>query len=377
MAFFNATIKDLFVKIKEIPSSCFQNMTSAKMIIKGVQSIGDSAFQDLYCKCLELEFDSLKYIKYQAFYIADGIQSLEIPNTVVELGANCFYRLGLRKVKFELPSSLLEISHGCFSNTLIKKITIPNSVIKICQLAFAYSEIRKVDFENNSKLLEIGPYCFRQSALERIFLPSSLKILSIDAFKFCLNLITVVCDVQLNPYLQISPSPVQMICYLSHDEPEIEKIFPNLPVRYMSFQPIFTNLMKLTTPEDLTIITRHHIVNQLYLRELFFSEQVEEINGVIGCHNLELVKLPSSLNKIGQTGFLNCSIKRIVGGPAGVKIKGFQNTKVLAIEDSNLNPKFFGYIFHFVNEKKLIFQRRGFHLQLDFPHCKEEEEEDS
>lgn len=127
-----------------------------------VTKIGNEAFEDCY-----------------------QLETIEIPNSIIEIGdyafANC---IELRKIEF--PSSVKKIGDHAFENcNSLNRIEIPSGVRSIGDYAFSrcYS-LEGVVIENG--LEEIGDNAFYGcDSLTNINIPSSVNEIGSDAFDFC------------------------------------------------------------------------------------------------------------------------------------------------------------------------------------------------
>ena len=124
------------------------------------------------------------------WFCNSGIESVEIPASVREIGVDAFFRCkNLKSVVFAPESKLEKIGAGCFSDTGVEKITIPKSVTEIEEVTFFWcKKLKKVVFEDGNELGKIGNNCFRYSGLEEITLPKMLKKFGWDVFSDCENL---------------------------------------------------------------------------------------------------------------------------------------------------------------------------------------------
>lgn len=93
-----------------------------------------------------------------AFYNCSGLVSVDIPNSVTNIGPHAFEMSSLGG-NLILPNSVKYICDGAFHGCYIKNVTIPNSVTYICDGAFYY--------------------CF---GLTSIIIPNSVTYIGADAF---------------------------------------------------------------------------------------------------------------------------------------------------------------------------------------------------
>ena len=89
----------------------------------------------------------------RAFY-RTSIESLSIPDSVVELGDGCFSGCrSLRRVLFGASSKLARICAEAFRETTIESLAIPDSVVELGERCFyGCKSLRSVTFGASSKL---------------------------------------------------------------------------------------------------------------------------------------------------------------------------------------------------------------------------------
>ena len=113
------------------------------------------------------------------------IESVEIPVSVREIGADAFYNCkSLTRVAFALGSELEKIGPGSFCKTGIERVVIPKGVEEIRGYTFQECEhLKEVLFEEKSVLKTIGEDAFRWCTnLTKITFPEGLEKIELDAF---------------------------------------------------------------------------------------------------------------------------------------------------------------------------------------------------
>ena len=109
--------------------------------------------------------DSTKYISDGAFSHKWDLESVTLPNSVVQIGHRAFdncYKL--KSIEIGTSSSLISIGNFAFRHCSFEHITIPNSVKKI------------------------GDFAFSECSLKRIIIPDSVKYIGDCAFYECIAL---------------------------------------------------------------------------------------------------------------------------------------------------------------------------------------------
>ena len=133
----------------------------------------------------------LKYIKYGAFEGCEGLESFEIPKTIIELGNYAFRNCTSYKLNFTILSNLSEIGYCCFENSGITEIlsndnqnlkSIKEGTFKDCKY------LTSVDISNCSNIKTICKYAFSESSCSNVKLPNIINIIENSAFEGCKEL---------------------------------------------------------------------------------------------------------------------------------------------------------------------------------------------
>ena len=149
---------------------------------------------------------------YDAFRYNHTVVSVEIPDTVTELGhfafAGChsLTKVALpRNLKYinsntfenctklseiSLPDSLILIGNDAFKNCIsLKYIKIPKNVMYLGEESFLNSGVETIDFEDGIK--NIGRDAFAYTDITKVILPKSVRKIESGAFSNCANLESV------------------------------------------------------------------------------------------------------------------------------------------------------------------------------------------
>ena len=133
----------------------------------------------------EIEDKKVTKIADSAFSYAN-IASVYIPDTVLSIGENAFYKcLLLNEVK--LSNTLNSLGRNAFACcSKLTQITLPASLTEISEQAFMESGISSVTFQEGIKI--IGAFAFYGTALISIDIPSSVHTVKGFAFGDCFHL---------------------------------------------------------------------------------------------------------------------------------------------------------------------------------------------
>ena len=134
-----------------------------------------------FCGCKSLvgvtfgASSKLERICAEAFY-ETNIESLSIPDSVVELGERCFRGCkSLRCVIFGASSKLERICAEAFYETSIESLFIPDSVVELGERCCCECKsLRSVTFGASSNLERICAEAFRGTSIELLSIPGSV-----------------------------------------------------------------------------------------------------------------------------------------------------------------------------------------------------------
>lgn len=130
-------------------------------------------------------------ISYFAFAHLDGLISLTIPNSVLEIGEEAFVACHNMK-SLKIGNSVELISASAFNNcSNLDSVVIPNSVIKIENNAFSdcYS-LKSLIIGNSVRLIERHAFGCCES-LTSVDIPNSVKEIEPSVFSLCKELKTI------------------------------------------------------------------------------------------------------------------------------------------------------------------------------------------
>lgn len=184
-------------------SGCFGRVE----IPEGVTAIGTSAFESTWITSV-LIASSVKSVGPQAFYLNDGLRSVEftdssnleiiyenafrqtsitsfrVPARVTTIGNSAFYFTNsLTTLTFASSSNLLSIGSTAFESTGLTSIKIPASVTTIGNSAFLnVLSLTSVSFGAGSNLQSIGANAFQSTAIEEVTIPSGVTEIGTYSF---------------------------------------------------------------------------------------------------------------------------------------------------------------------------------------------------
>ena len=205
----------------------------------------------------------------QAFYNADNMTSISLPNTITSIGINAF--------------------DNCDK---LYDITLPSSVKTIEASAFTYCyNLKNVSLNEGLETIENQAFYNCCNALTSIILPSTLKTIGNEAFRSCSQLKTI-----------RIPNSVTSIGY-----------------------GLFTGcstLTNVTLPATLADIPRATFYDCKSLRSINIPSTVKSIgqNAFYNCDALTSVTIPEGVETLGNQVFFACDNLLSVSIPEGVTV---------------------------------------------------------
>lgn len=228
----------------------------------------------------EIEGFPVQRIEGKAFY-STNVKTVVIPDSVVSMGREAFAQCS-NLVSVRLSPAMRVISAGAFSGcSKLENVVIPPSVDTMISRAFRYTGIRSITLPPNMVFQSYAgdtpipsPEVFEScSKLETVVLPETMTVLPEKTFASCTSLR----EVTLPPGLEVIQKDAFTSC---------------------------KGLQKLVLPE--TLHTIEDALNGTGLVELTFPNSVKEFHcRLYSCPNLEVVRLPDSLEELEEGLFYN------------------------------------------------------------------------
>ena len=231
--------------------------------------------------------EGIQYIGKDAFY-STNISSVDIPDTVTEIGDEAFYACyNLKDV--DIPDSVKRIGDGAFEWCDIDSIEIPYGVESIGDNAFWDCKMEEVYLPES--ITEIGGAAFRGIVpLRKIVLPSQLTEIEEYVFCECENLTEIVI-----------PDGVKTI-------------------GVNAFR-LCSSLTRIVIPEGVTNIRDYCFGDCSSLTEIVIPESITDIGEFCftDCSGLTEIKIPDGVKNIERGTFSGCTGLKSVEIPASVQ----------------------------------------------------------
>lgn len=133
--------------------------------------------------------EGIKEIPEQTFYNCSSLTSVNIPSTISEIGTNAFNYCS-KLAEITLPAGLTTLGSRCFQSTAITSINIPEGVTTIPDYCFYSTALTSVTLGDQIETL--GNNCFQQCKnLTMVKLPSKLRVLPSGVFSNCESLTSI------------------------------------------------------------------------------------------------------------------------------------------------------------------------------------------
>ena len=243
----------------------------------------------------------LKYIGEGAFELCTHLNSIEIPESVMEIGKGAFsYCVSLENI--EIPSNIKNIEDNVFyCCKALKSIKISKDIQSIGENAFSdCTNLIFVECEENSKLSHINNKAFYNcSALAYVEIPNSIENIDNEAFLECNSLIYNVKD----GLKYLGNINNKYLCLVGVEDWNISSAIIQDDCKYIGDSALENcwKLNKVVLPDTVKIIRSWAFSNCDRLQSINISNSIEYIGyGVFsGCNSLNY-NLDGGLKYLGN-----------------------------------------------------------------------------
>lgn len=303
------------ILVKNIENNAFYNADFIESIIipNSVTDIGVSAFYG--CKNLtNINIpNSVTNIGNSAFYDCNNLTSIVIPDGVRFIADSAFSSC-ISLTRIELSNNVTNIGNSAFNDCYnLKSIELPNSVTKIGDEAFyGCSNLTNINIPNT--VTSIGDKAFNECYnLTNINIPNSVTNIGISPFNICTSLKSINVSENNNYYKSIggnlfSKDGKTLIKYVNNKD-ESSYIIPNSvkSVAECAFSGDI-NLTNINIPNSVTSIGDEAFSECTNLTSIEIPNSVTSIGkGAFSFTSLTSIVIPNSVTSIGERAFSGCS----------------------------------------------------------------------
>ena len=165
--------------LEKLGHNAFGSQPITKLVIPGTVQI-EGAVGNIKLKKLILK-SGIEKIPFQMCSFCPNLETIEIPDTVKEIGKEAFW--GCKKLKnIKIPNSVTYIGASAFKETTLTKITIPDSVETLEQDVFLECfKLKQVTLPAHLTELKSGLF-MNCKKLENVKIPKKVTSVTLSAF---------------------------------------------------------------------------------------------------------------------------------------------------------------------------------------------------
>ena len=350
----NVPVKTITLKssVTELPNNAFYgaNLLEKVVLPSGLKKIGSSAFEGCSALTSVNIPDNVENIGSHAFKNCTKLTSVNYPNSLTSAGSYIFENTGIKTItvkegvtalpsnvffyankleKVVLPSTLKSIGSGAFQNCYsLTSVNIPDSVTSIGSSAFEKCQsLTSINFPKN--LTSTGEYIFfnagvktvtvkegvtalpnhalhHANKLEKVVLPSTLTSIGSNAFNSCSSLTSVNVP---DSVTSIGGSAFENCSKLTSIN------FPKSLTSIGDYAFHNVPLACVTVKEGVTALPNHAFHHANKIEKISLPSTLKTIgnNAFDSCSSLKILKVGTSIEKIGGYAFYNCNDLTIYG----------------------------------------------------------------
>ncbi|WP_311437192.1 leucine-rich repeat protein [Finegoldia magna] len=302
-----------------------------------IKKLGED-FHQLDIESVEIP-EGYTYIGQDAFEENSNIKSVNLPKTITKISDYAFAHLSLKTIK--LPDNLKFLGDQVFFDNQIEgKLILPKNLTNLGERAFKSNQITDIEF-NCEKLETIKEQAFQDNKIKQVKLPNSVKTIEIGAFNGNLGDENYALKVVLlskgnvdnkDSSSIVNPTEEDKTTSVDVDSSKWdEKDFVFDKGKVLGFSSI--GKLKVRENKNLVIPEKNgkYVVDEIG-DDAFRNVDFE--NSSLNKYDLQSVKLPKTVKKIGEFAFQSNYLTEFEA-PEALKIIGdgaFMNNKIEMLE---------------------------------------------
>ncbi|MBR6986061.1 MAG: leucine-rich repeat protein, partial [Ruminococcus sp.] len=308
-----------------------------QIVITGGTTIPERCFQNFIGLEQVVLPDTITEIKEFAFFNCQNITNIDIPESVLSIDNNAFYRTGLST--FSFPDSVKIISEGVLGECKdLTTVSCASDITEIDSAAFVNcAKLSSFDIPKSVKSIECEAFQSCKS-LTKITVPQSVEYMGESAFSGCDNLRDAFF------YTSNLGEGILSNCHnlenliLNDFQYDIHSLFGTYGDNEEDFYLTYDKNERVTgssihrfipySLKNISVMNGDEVPNRFFanlksLKKVEISDNVKLINNeaferCINIDNLDF--LPNNLEKIGVGAFAGCTGISIINIPSNVKI---------------------------------------------------------
>lgn len=277
-----------FLRVSSLPSISFSS-TGETLTISNYAFLGCSSLTRIsFIGCT-----SSVSIGINSFADCTSLSMFRVISNIVSVDSGCFMNCGIRSISFDnsltafdsLPSMFLK---GCVN---IEEIIIPTNIISIGSECFSGTSIRQISIPDSVQVL--SSQCFSNcKSLERVDISSSCSLLknSPAIFEKCTSL-SYISDFKSDAFVCVNST------IYDANFSNVYLHAPGCTDNYISFDRRLVNVRESA------------FINSIFVEIVVFVDnsvaRIERL-AFASCTSLKQISIPSSVNFIGESAFINC-----------------------------------------------------------------------
>ena len=248
---------------------------------------------------------------------ASGVTTLNMPDTVTDMGSNTFSRNeGIKE--YTVPAHITA-GRDTFNTSALETVSFEGDRTEIPESMFRVaSNLKTINFPAN--ITKIGEYAFYQcTSLEEVYIPDTVKEIGNHAFGYCGSLTD----------LHLPENGFTLGDYAFYSNTALKSVYIPAGIEYTSTDNQYTfyccySLESVTFAEGNTIIPASGFRDCTSLHEVNIPGTMDEIQyrAFSGCSSLRSIEINDSVTKINREAFSSCTALSSVKLPENLTYLG-------------------------------------------------------